>query len=173
MERKIEIPDMTNVEVACWYETIKPIIVDLNGHSKYLRPLSIEELMTAPFTWLIDDEDLGEDVDYNKLSILEDRLMYLSHGTAGLFKPKVSEVIRQIPKELREKVVAFEVIDSYIGITEVFSHILRAKWRAAVVRLYTQRDDTHPAAHMVMTYPTKDSPLPVGMTEEEFKELFH
>lgn len=44
--------------------------------------------------------------------------MLHGYGYYGLFKPSVGEVIRQIPKDLLEKVVAFEIIAGAIGMAE-------------------------------------------------------
>lgn len=44
--------------------------------------------------------------------------MLHGYGYYGLFKPSVGEIIRQIPKDLLEKVVAFEIIAGAIGMAE-------------------------------------------------------
>jgi len=54
MERKFEIPKMSNEEIAHWYATIKPIV----GHDTYLRKLSAEELTNVAYTWLNEPTDM-------------------------------------------------------------------------------------------------------------------
>ena len=114
MKRIFKIPNMDNKEIAYWYQTIKPIVKDDTCDMSYLRELSVEELTHVAFTLLDKLTDYADKVNYSKLSLLEDRMMYLSFGYRGLFMPKVSEVIRQIPKKYLKKVVAFEIIDSTI-----------------------------------------------------------
>lgn len=168
MERKFEIPKMSNEEIACWYATIKPIV----GHDTYLRGLSADELTGSAYTWLNKPSDYADKVDFSKLSVLEDRKMLHGYGYYGYFKPSVGEVIRQIPKEHLKKVVAFEIIDGAIAMNSTFNAELNAGFHVSIVRLYQAKDDTNGVAQPITEYPTSDSKLPVGMTEEEFKELF-
>ena len=168
MERKFEIPQMSNEEIAHWYETIKPIV----KHNTYLRELSADELTDTAYTWLNEPSDYADKVDFSKLSVLEDRKMLHGWGYYGFFKPSVGEVIRQIPKEYLEKVVAFEIIDGAIAMKSTFNAELNAGFHVSIVRLYQAKDDTNEAAYQITVYPTSDSKVPVGMTEEEFAELF-
>ena len=168
MERKFEIPQMSNEEIAHWYETIKPIV----KHNTYLRELSADELTGTVYTWLNEPSDYADKVDFSKLSVLEDRKMLHGWGYYGFFKPSVGEVIRQIPKEYLEKVVAFEIIDGAIAMNSTFNTELNAGFHVSIVRLYQAKDDTNEAAYQITEYPTSDSKVPVGMTEEEFAELF-
>lgn len=168
MERKFEIPQMSNAEIAHWYATIKPIV----GHDTYLRELSDDELTGTAYTYLNEPSDYADKVDFSKLSVLEDQKMLHSWGYYGFFKPSVGEVIRQIPKEHLKKVVAFEIINGAIAMNSTFNAELNAGFHVSIVRLYQAKDDTNEAAHPITEYPTSDSKVPVGMTEEEFKELF-
>ena len=168
MERKFEIPKMSSEEIARWYATIKPIV----GHDTYLRELSVKELTDVAYTWLTKPTDYADKVDFTKLSVLEDRKMLHGWGYYGNFKPSVGEVIRQIPKEYLEKVVAFEIIDGAIAMNSTFNDELNAGFHVSIVRLYQAKDDTNEAAHPITEYPMSNSKTPVGITEEEFKELF-
>lgn len=168
MKRKFEIPKMSTEEIARWYATIKPIV---NGDT-YLRELSAEELTNVAYTWLNEPTDYAEKVDFSKLSVLEDVKMLHGWGYYGYFKPSVGEVIRQIPKEYLEKVVAFEIIDGAIAMNSTFKDELNAGFHVSIVRLYQAKDAKNEAAHQITKYPTKDSKIPIGITEEEFKELF-
>ncbi len=165
MKQKFDIPQMSKEEIAHWYANIKPIV----DGDKYLRKLSVDELVDTAYTWL---SDYARKVDFSKLSVLEDRKMLHTWGYYGFFKPSVGEVIRQIPKEYIEKVVAFEIIDGAIGMFRTFKEELNAGYHVSIVRLYQAKDDTNEAAQKITEYPTSDSKIPVGMTEEEFKELY-
>lgn len=168
MERNFEIPQMSDEEIARWYKTIKPIV----NRTTYLRELSTDELTCIAFNWLDKPSDFADEVDFSKLSVLEDRKMLHGYGYYGFFKPSVGEVIRQIPKEYLEKVVAFEIITGAIGMAGAFKAELNAGFHVSVVRLYQAKDDTNEEASSISQYPTSDSKLPVGMTEEEFAEIF-
>lgn len=76
MERKFEIPEMSNEEIARWYATIKPIVL----HDTYLRELSAEELTNTAYTWLKEPTDYADKVDFTKLSVLEDRKCFMAGG---------------------------------------------------------------------------------------------
>lgn len=168
MERKFEIPQMSNEEIASWYATIKPIV----RHDTYLRELSSDELTDVAYTWLNQPLDYADKVDFSKLSVLEDRKMLHSWGYYGCFKPSVGEVIRQIPKVYLNKVVAFEIIVGAIAMNNTFNAELNAGFHVSIVRLYQAKDDTNDAAQPITEYPTSDSKVPVGITEEEFSKLF-
>ena len=168
MERKFEIPKMSNEEIAHWYDTIKPIV----KHDTYLRKLSTEELTNVAYTWLNKPTDYADKVDFTKLSVLEDRKMLHGYGYYGYFKPSVGEVIRQIPRDYLEKVVAFEIICGAIGMYRTFKDEVSEGFHVSIVRLYQKKDDTNEVAHPITEYPANDSKTPAGMTEEKFKELF-
>lgn len=168
MGRKFEIPKMKNEEIAHWYNTIKPIV----KRDTYLRKLSDEELTDCPYTWLREPKDYADEVDFSKLSVLEDRKMIHPWGYMGYFTPTVGEVIRQIPKELLHKVVAFEIITGALAVNSVYNAELNAGFHVSIVRLYQAKDDTNEEAKPITKYPTSDSKTPVGMTNEEFKKVF-
>ena len=163
MERKFEIPQMSNGDIAKWYATIKPIVKN-GGKPTYLRELSNSELENVAYTWLNKPEDYGDVVDFTKLSVLADVKMLHGWGYYGFFKPSVGEVIRQIPEEYIEKVVAFEIIRGAIGMNTIFN----AGFHVSIVRLYQAKDSTNTEAQIIDAYPTNDCKTPIGMTEEEF-----
>lgn len=168
MKKKFEIPEMSEEEIAHWYETISPIV----NSDTYLRKLSSKELSGVAYTWLTDPSDYGNKVDFSKLSVLEDRKMLHTWAYYGFFKPTVGEVIRQIPKDLLSKVVAFEIIDGAIGMHGTFGAELNAGYHVSIVRLYQAKDETNEAAQQITYYPTKGTKVPVGMTRKEFRSLF-
>lgn len=181
MERKIEIPKMSEGTIEKWYSTIKPIVHEGNKFT-FLRELSSQEISGSAYTWFNDPEDYAEDVDFSKLSFLADVKMLHGYGYYGLFKPSVGEVIRQIPEDMLEKAVAFEIIYSPVTAAdfEQFRTEFDAGFHVSIVRLYKNKDDTSEAAEPIgvfsnepvwrpaTAYPTENSVLPIGMTEEEF-----
>ncbi len=167
MKRKFEIPKMSNEDIAKWYATIKPIVTH-EGTFKYLRQLSDHELTNTAYTWLNKPTDYADVVDFSKLSVLADVKMLHTWAYYGFFKPTVGEIIRQIPKELLEKVVAFQIIKGAIGINSFANEELNAGYHVSIVRLYQAKDSTNTVAEPLKYYPTTDSQTPVGMTEEVF-----
>ncbi len=168
MKREFEIPKMSNEEIAHHYANIRPIV----NHDTYLRELTPEELTGKAYTWLNEPTDYAEKVDFSRLSVLEDRKMLHSWGYYLFFKPSVGEVIRQIPKEYLEKVIAFEIIDGAIAMNSTFNDELNAGFHVSIVRLYQLKNDSNEAAQPITSYPTTDYKIPVGITEKEFKEIF-
>ena len=173
MERNFEIPQMSIDDIAKLYANIKPIVKD-GKTPTYLRELTKHELTHTAYTWLNQPSDYAEPVDFSKLSVLADVKMLHAWAYYGFFKPDVSEVIKQIPKEYLEKVVAFEIIDGAIGMNTVFNKELNAGFHVSIVRLYQAKDDTNEEAQPINSniYPTEDCKVPIGMTEKEFQELF-
>ena len=168
MERKFEIPKMSNEDIAKRYANIKPIVKN-EGTPTYLRELSEDELTHKAYTWLNEPSDYAEPVDYSELSLLADVKMLHVWAYYGFFKPDVGEVIRQIPAEYLEKVVAFEMIDGAIGYNSIFNKELNAGFHVSIVRLYQAKDETNQEAQPIGIYPTSDCMIPIGMTEEEFQ----
>ena len=174
MERKFKIPMMSNEEIAKRYANIKPIVKH-EGIPTYLRELTEHELTHSAYTWFNEPSDYAEPVDYSKLSVLADVKMLHVWAYYGFFKPDVGEVIRQIPKEYLENVVAFEIICGAIGMNSIFNNELNAGFHVSIVRLYQAKDDTNEVAQPIDIYPTNDCKIPIGMTEKEFqwvKEAF-
>ena len=167
MKQKFEIPAMDIKDIAKWYETIKPIV-----KQKYLRELTKHELTHTAYTWLDEASDYAKPVDYSKLSVLADVKMLHRWAYYGFFKPDVGEVIRQIPKEYLEKVVAFEIIKGPIGMNTVYNKELNAGFHVSIVRLYQAKDETNEEPQPIIIYPNSECKVPIGMTEEDFDILF-
>ena len=87
-----------------------------------------EELTNVAYTFLNEPTDYADKVDFTKLSVLEDRKMLHGWGYYGFFKPSVGEVIRQIPKDSLEKVVAFEIIDGAIAMNSTSNYRVPHYW---------------------------------------------
>lgn len=169
MERKIEIPTMSKEEIAKWYANIKPIVG--KAPKMYLRNLSEQEITGVAYTWMTKPEDFADPVDFSKLSVLADVKMLHKWAYYGFFKPDVGEVIRQIPKEYLEKVVAFEMLVGAFGMGNIEKDEFNAGYHVSVVRLYQAKDDINDEAKPVKYYPTMHSIKPIGMTDEEFQNF--
>lgn len=123
-------------------ETIKPVVsknargevgLDVEGNLFYIKPVDLFEIA---YTW---DPKVTERA--RGLVKLKDITTYHTYGYYGLFKPSIAEVIAQIPEELLESVVAFEIIESPTT-AEDFNKDLaafNAGYHVATTRLYRSR----------------------------------
>ena len=170
MERKFEIPEMSIEEIAKWHKTIKPI-VHKNVTPCYLRKLSEKELTNTAYTFLRGHKDYAENVDFSQLSVLADVKMLHRWGHYAYFKPSVGEVIRQIPKEYLEKVVAFEIISAPVGMNSIYNAELNAGFHVSIVRLYQAKNDANEAATPINCWPNADSKCPLLMNEQDFEKI--
>jgi len=170
MERKIEIPKMAQIEIAKWYENIKPI-VQKAGETVYLRQLNERELTGTVYTRLTKELDYGDKVDFYKLSVLANVKMLHVCNSDTTFEPTVGEVISQIPEELLEKTVAFQIIysPSTRADLNLFKEELDAGFHVSVVQLYQARDNSKRQIGKVGIL--EDNVPPIGMTEEKFAKL--
>ena len=174
MQQKFFIPTMSNEEILKWSQNIKPIVC-YNGDRRYLRELSIEELTKHSYLWLKSPEDFSETVDFSKIGILADVKMLHSYSYHGFFKPSVGEIIRQIPEELRNVTVAFEIIYSPYGQPDfdIFKDEFNQHYHVSIVRLYQNYGIGVSEATKILEYPTKTSCLPMLMEVEKFKKLIN
>ena len=170
MNREFKIPKMKVEQIAKWYDEIKPI-VKRNGVPVYLAKLSADELIKSPYTRFNKDEDYADVVDYSKLSVLADVKMLHTYGYYKFFKPSIGEIIRQIPKELLEKVVAFEMLGGELATNSVFRAEFYAGFHVSIVRLYQLKDITNEEAKPTFDYPNDNCKTPIGMTEKQFEDL--
>lgn len=172
MKRKIKIPEMDRKDIIKWHATIKPIVRE-DGKFIYLRKLKDKEVLNAHYTELKQLKDYGRRVDFSELSILADVKMLHGFSSDSFFRPSVGEVIRQIPKDMIGKVVAFEIV--YFPTTSadfnLFKKEFEAGFHVSVVRLYQAKNNDNETAHSIASYPTKDSRLPIGMAEKKFNKL--
>lgn len=167
MKRKIKIPEMKKEDIVKWYATIRPIVYH-NETPVFLRKLTEDELTNVSYTGLNEMGDYGENVDLSEMSVLADVKMLHRWGYYAYFKPSVGEVIRQIPKELLSKVVAFQII--HVASMSIFKPEFNAGYHVSVVRLYQERG-TNEKAEEVTNYPDENSVLPIGMSATEFKQM--
>lgn len=184
MEQRIEIPQMSEDDIVKWYSTIRPI-VHQGTKFTFLRELSWKELTSVGYTFFNDPNDYAENVDFSTLSFLADVKMLHEYGYPAFFHASVAEVIRQIPTHMLNEAVAFEIIYSPHTSEHfsLFKQEFNAGFHVSIVRLYKTRVGTSVAAEPMgvfindnvwrpaKAYPTENSMLPIGMTEEEFNNL--
>lgn len=85
-------------------EIIKPT-VRFGKKLFYIKPV---DLFNIAYLWSPKPDK--EAVETNLYSLGE-YTTYHEYGYYGLFKPSISEVLSQVPKDIQDKVVAFEIIN--------------------------------------------------------------
>ena len=169
MLKQFIIPEMSIEEIVKWYKTIKPIVC-YNGDLRFLRELSPDELIQTSYVYI---KDYGDKVDLSTIGVLADVKMLHHYMTPSCFKPSVGEILCQIPEELRNATVAFEIIYSPYGKPdfEIFKDEFNQHYHVSIVRLYQKFDKGCPKAEKLLEYPTKASWLPINMEAEKFNKL--
>jgi hypothetical protein len=124
---KKELPKLSRDELLARAFRIKPMKADEKGRPHFIKPCDLE---TTAFTW---DPELMEAA--KGLTEIDTIVTYHSYGAPSFFKPDISEVLAQIPKELAGKVTAFmtdtddaqpfaEGGSYHRGITRLFTGVL-------------------------------------------------
>ena len=123
------IPLMPLEEIESRAERIKPII---NG-----KVVDCPDLVSTAYTWdpKFKDEVLPE------LKVLQTICTYHGYGHYSLFKPSIAEVLAQIPDDLLQQVVAFEIVDRPETAEDLNKHLdaLNAGFHVAYARLYVAK----------------------------------
>lgn len=168
-KKKISIPEMTPDEIMKLYSHIKPIVWR-DGKRVYLRQLCKKEAIDQVFTKIESEGEEEKEVNYSELAKLADIRMLHRWGYHMYFKPSVGEVIRQIPKEMINDVVAFQLLHG--STSNLFKETFNAGYHTSVVRLYKTKGKDDIAAEPPKPYPNKDTVKPIGMTDEEFTRFY-
>ena len=166
--KEIKIPKMSEEDIKKWYSHIRPIVHN-NGTPVYLPKLNDNELFYYEI-WpsFSDSKDF---VNYNELSFLVDVKMFHSFGSHGIHHPTVSEIIKQIPEEFLERVVAFEFIPNNLALNILFTPVQKRGYCVSIVRLYQKKDETNEVAKPINEYPTEDTKTPIGITDQDFEDV--
>jgi hypothetical protein len=126
------IPDISDEELAKLYRRIKPVIRFWKLGLWYLWR---QDLRTVAYTW-------SPKIKFPAFFMkpLKDITTFHGFGYHGFFKPSIAEVLAQIPADLVDKVVAFEIIESPETVDDLNreSEALNAGYHVAVTRLYTR-----------------------------------
>lgn len=135
MSEKVWIPEVPEERIRELAERIKPVI---NG--RYIKPV---DLFKVAYTW---DPKLAKRAV--NLEPVRDITTYHTFGYYGFFKPSIAEVLAQIPADLLEKVVAFEIIGSPTTADDLNreSVALNAGYHVAVTRLYIAKQQSAKSA---------------------------
>ncbi len=106
-ERRKLIPEMSSERVDELLRCIRPFVRSQRG---VLHNFNVEghDPVGQSFTWYRYAR-LGDAVDMSTLEVLQEIRTYHTTGYATLFKPSIQEVLAQIPTELLERVVGFEI----------------------------------------------------------------
>jgi hypothetical protein len=105
VSKKSIIPPISNQVLKALAAQIKPIVRDQKRSNK-LFYLNVDglSLRGESFLWELDFGDEAKDIK----PLMQVRT-YHTYGYYGMFKPSIAEVIAQIPVEVRERVVGFEI----------------------------------------------------------------
>ncbi|MFA6570038.1 MAG: hypothetical protein WCT77_02245 [Bacteroidota bacterium] len=126
------IPEISDGELDKLTRLIKAV-VDFPGEGKYyIKPVGPR---TVVFTW-----DPKPDTVAEGLKPLLDIRTYHAFAFYGFFKPTIAEVIAQIPNDILDQVVAFEII-KHPETTEDLNNekeAINAGYHVATTRLYTK-----------------------------------
>jgi hypothetical protein len=104
-----------------------------NGELRYIEPV---DLFGVAYTW-----DAKPAEPATGLAPVRDITTFHTWGYYGLFKPSIAEVLAQIPDDLIDRVVAFEIVgapgtrDDLFG-TEEAARITNDGYHAATTRLF-------------------------------------
>ncbi|MBE5820963.1 MAG: hypothetical protein E7311_00040 [Clostridiales bacterium] len=126
MKTSTLIPKMSNEKVLKWYKQIKPIVRKNNKTFVFHTDLSPREVTDVSFTWLEDKK--MDKISLDDLYEIKDIYMYHPYVNYMTFVPTIAEVIKQIPKRIINKVVAFEILDCLNQVKD--------RHHISIVRLY-------------------------------------
>jgi len=99
------IPAISNTKLAKLCARIRPIVTFPELGKRYI---SFVDPRNVSYLW--DPTATNEEVE--GIAELKAITTYHTFGFYGLFKPSIAEVIAQIPEDLLDQVVAFEIIKS-------------------------------------------------------------
>ncbi len=113
--QRISIPEMSETELHKLSEQVRPV-KDFRSFSQKtglhfieMKPLDTPDLhLSVPFL-----ENARPATKADGLRVLADITTYhiFARGHHAYFKPTISEVLRQIPEEYLDRVVAFEIVE--------------------------------------------------------------
>lgn len=157
MPEKDLIPKLPKEELLARAFRIKPMHPDEKGRPHFIKPCDLE---TTAFTW---DPDLVEQA--KGLTEIDSIVTYHSYGAPSLFKPDISEVLRQIPGELAGKVTAF-MTDT----DDAQPFAPGGGYHRAITRLFTGELPESVKAYPVVykgkaIYPEKEPPKPIKVMQ--------
>ncbi len=102
MTKRVWIPAVAKDELIERSKRVRPVITK-DGAKTYLEPV---DPFTVAYLW--SPKPVAEPVP--PLVPLGEAKTYHSYGYYGFFKPSIGEVLAQIPADILDKVVAFEIV---------------------------------------------------------------
>lgn len=170
--KKMCIPEMTMPEIMEWYQKIDSIRYQecVRVYSKKLQGEQVEQLDYRYIRYIFPEnlEPVG-----NELKFLADVKMLHPFDKGARLTATIADIIRQIPKELIEKTIAFEMV--YNDTSRLQRKIFQKEWDSgfyvSVVRLYQAAEDPKDSAKAPGLYPEDFAPVPIGMTAEELQKI--
>lgn len=126
---KTYIPKVPDERVDELSKRIRPT-VKFDGELRYIQPVNLH---TIAYMWEPKAAEAA-----TGLVPLRDITTYHSYSYYGFFKPSIGEVLKQIPDDLLEQVVAFEIIGSPENADDLNDEqeALNAGYHVATTRLY-------------------------------------
>ncbi|MBN1326214.1 hypothetical protein JW977_04545 [Candidatus Falkowbacteria bacterium] len=142
MAKKSWIPEISEEKLNKLCQRIKPVIRFSRKGKKLFRssvgaPRYIKQV--DPHDAFLWDPKLGKKV--KGLKRLSDIFTYHTFAYASFFKPSIAEVIAQIPEDLLDKVVAFEIIGGPRTSDDLNNNpeATHAGYHVATTRLYIRK----------------------------------
>jgi len=140
--KKSWIPEVPKSDILELAKRIKPVVrfaIGLMGRFKspegkpyFIKPV---DPFTIAFMWSPKPRKVAKG-----LKKLVDITTYHTWTYYGMFKPSIAEVLAQIPADIVDRVVAFEIIDYPETAGDLNRNLdaLNAGYHVAVTRLYTR-----------------------------------
>ena len=131
--KRVWIPPIDGERLAELVERIKPIVDFPRKGKCYIKPVDPSKV-----AYTFDPKPTEPAGD---LVTLDDITTYHGYGYYGIFKPSIAEVLAQIPTELIDRVVAFEIIDWPRDASDLNREreALDAGYHVATTRLYGRK----------------------------------
>jgi hypothetical protein len=127
---------LTDVELLKLTKQIRPVAY-FHDKLHYLNvEISMKGLRGTSFIWNAEKNIGNIATDIEELTII---VCKFTAGAPVFFKPTISEVLSQIPKEVLPEVVAFEIPDQLLVANNCCESRIDGKWvlyHVATVRLY-------------------------------------
>lgn len=178
---RIIIPRKNSNEVQKLAQSIHPI-VRKDGQPYFLRELTEKEIFKDSFLSLNIEENYLREANLADLCVLKELRMLHEYSHFNTFKPTVSEIIRQIPKDLQSSTIAFEMIWQPTSIADfhLYREELDLGYHVSFIRLFQKRIPTklyNPEEELYFeldpdketgVYPKRGYALPYGYSKADF-----
>lgn len=128
-ETKSRIPTLTDARLAELVSRIKPV-VEFKGVKRYIEPVNPRNVA---YTWDPKPADVAP--AFKEVAEIQ---TFHTYGYIGFFKPSIAEVLAQIPEQLLDRVIAFELktTPSHVNDLNAESEASNAGYHVAYATLY-------------------------------------